>query len=220
MLAQLLALIAPPCCAACAAPVPAGRRLCRECTAGLPWIADPCGRCGLPAPCRPCPAARAPFARAWAPVALDGPARALVHALKFHGRTAVAATMAAQIAANAPRGLLPQPATLVPVPTHPRRARQRGFDQALLLARALAPRVGLPVVTALARRGGPTRQLGASRAQRAAGPDVAVRRPVPGAVVLVDDVHTTGASLAACALALRAAGARTVIGVTYARTLG
>jgi ComF family protein len=221
MLAHLLALIAPPHCAACAAPTGAGRRLCRECHGQLPWLRGPvCGRCALPVPCGPpCPAQHAAFAAAWSPVAFEGPARALVHALKFAGRTAAADVMAAQIAANAPPGLLDREATLVAVPTHPRRRRERGFDQAQLLARALARRTGLPLRAALSRDGPATRQVGADRAHRRSGVRVAVRRPTLGRVVLVDDVHTTGATLEACARALRAAGAGKVVAVAYARTL-
>jgi ComF family protein len=221
MLAQLLALIAPPRCAACAAPTGAGRRLCRECHGQLPWLRGAvCGRCALPVPCGPpCPAQRAAFASAWSPVAFEGPARALVHALKFHGRTAAAELMAVHIVANAPPGVLGSAATLVPAPTHPQRRRERGFDQAQLLARALARRTGLPVRAALSRDGPATRQVGAGRAQRRSSVRVAVRGSVAGRVVLVDDVHTTGATLNACARALRVAGAGEVVAVAYARTL-
>jgi ComF family protein len=221
MLAHLLALIAPPRCAACAAPTGAGRRLCRECHGRLPWLRGPvCGRCALPVPCGPpCPAERAAFSSAWSPVAFEGPARALVHALKFHGRTAAAELMAAHIAANAPPAVLAPAVTLVPAPTHPQRRRERGFDQAQLLARALARRTGLPALAALSRQGPATRQLGAGRAQRRSGIRVAVRHAVAGPVVLIDDVHTTGATLDACAGALRRAGAGEVVAVAYARTL-
>ena len=77
------------------------------------------------------------WSRAWAPVAFEGPARALVHALKFRGALGVADAMAAQIVAGAPPGLLAAPAALVPVPTHPLRRRVRGFDHAGWLAAAI-----------------------------------------------------------------------------------
>jgi predicted amidophosphoribosyltransferase len=160
-------------------------------------------------------------ARAWAPVAFSGPARALVHALKFRAALAVADVMAAQIVAGAPAGLLAAPAVLVPVPTHPSRRRRRGFDQGERLARAIARRTGLPVACCLTRAGGATRQAGASRAvRRAPGRiELRVRGSPPILAVLVDDVHTTGATLDACALALRRAGSHAVWAVTYARAL-
>jgi predicted amidophosphoribosyltransferase len=224
VLATLIALIAPPRCPACAAPVPAGRRLCGPCQAALPWLgAGTCPRCALPAPCGPpCPARRAAFCAAWSPVAHEGPARALVHALKFRGRTAAADVMAAQIVANAPAGLLAGPALLVPAPTHPARRRERGFDQAQAIARRLGRRASLPVACVLARGGPVTTQVGSGRSARAASVTHSLRaaREVSGRVILVDDVHTTGATLDACARALRGAGAREVIAVAYARALG
>jgi predicted amidophosphoribosyltransferase len=127
--------------------------------------------------------------------------------------------MAAAIAAGAPRALL-DGATLVPVPAAPARRRRRGFDHADVLAGALARRTGLPRVRALRRRGG-ARQLGAGRRERltAGRLDVVATGPAPPVALLVDDVHTTGATLAACARALRAAGAEDVRAVTYARAL-
>jgi ComF family protein len=220
---ELAALVAPPSCAACRAPVPASAgHLCPACRRALPWLPrGVCPRCALPAhPAgRGCPAARAPFSAAWAPLAHAGPARATVAALKFSGALPLADAMAAAIAAGAPAGLI-EAGTLVPVPAARGRRRRRGFDHADLLARALARRTGLPLARPLKRRGG-ARQLGAGRRERlAAGRlDVVASGPVPAVAVLVDDVHTTGATLAACARALRAGGAEDVRAVTYARAL-
>ncbi|HEV7773372.1 MAG TPA: double zinc ribbon domain-containing protein [Conexibacter sp.] len=222
--AELTAAFAPPVCLACrAALTDANAQLCVDCRRALPWLAGPrCPRCALPAPCGPCcPARDAAFERAWAPLAHDGPARALVAALKFHGALPVAQLMAAQIAASAPRELLAE-AVLVPVPLHPARRRARGFDQAALIAAALAQRSGRPVAMCLRRGGRPTRQLGADRSTRRAAAErqqLRICGPVPDHAVLVDDVHTTGATFDVCAHALRAAGARHVAAVAYARTL-
>jgi predicted amidophosphoribosyltransferase len=143
-----------------------------------------------------------------------------VAALKFRGRLAAADVMAAHVAANAPPALL-LGATLVPVPAHPARRRARGFDQAALLATALGRRTGIVSVPCLERLDDGARQLGAGRARRRSGGrlDVRCRGAAPEVAVLVDDVHTTGATLDACARALRRAGARRVVALTYTRAL-
>jgi predicted amidophosphoribosyltransferase len=221
LLDAVLALLVPPACLACGAPSPrAGAPLCPACARAMPWLRAPrCPRCGLGAEHpgrRGCPARRAAFARSWAPLAHDGPARSLVLALKERGRLAAAAPPAAAMAAGAPPGMLDE-AALVPVPADPWRRRLRGHDHALALARALGARRGRPVVRCL-RRGHARRRAGLGRRARwAGGAAVRVRGPVPPRVVLVDDVHTTGATLDACARALRAAGAREVVAVTATR---
>jgi predicted amidophosphoribosyltransferase len=172
--------------------------------------------------------------RVWAPVAYSGPARRLVGALKFSGARGVADAMAAQIVANAPCELLAG-VTLVPVPLHPRRLRSRGYNQAEAIAEAVARRAGMEVVDCLARTGPALTQVGRDRVERRAGPAGEIRlreapvrpRPrqdsapsVPRQVLLVDDVVTTGATLAACRSSLVASGAVEVAAVAFARTLG
>ena len=221
--AELVAIFAPPACAACGRPVAAATELlCGACRRDLPWLRGRrCPRCGLPAPCAPCPASGLAFDAAWAPVAHAGSARAAVRALKFDGRLALADAMAAQMAAGAPRRLLDAADALVPVPPDRGRARRRGFDPAALVAQGLARRTGLPVSPCLRRAGPAPRQVGArARDRRAAGRlHVRASRPAPIHALLVDDVHTTGATLHACARALRAAGARSVAAITYSRAL-
>ena len=276
-LAELLGLVAPPACVSCRAPVARAEVLvCAQCLRGLPWLRGRrCPRCALPRhPARGCPAAGAAFAGAWAPLAYEGSARALVGALKFRGALAVAGLMGAQLAAHLPRGLVgvtppgavtpPEglvgvtppgaavgvtppgaaagvtapgivvgvtppgavvgasaPAALVPVPPHPVRRRRRGFDPAAELAAALAARTALPLAPMLRRRDRAPRQVGLGRAQRR-GPGrfvIEATRAPPARALLIDDVHTTGATLDACARALVAAGCGEVVAVTYARAL-
>lgn len=237
MFEALLALVVPAVCVACrrAGDVARADPLCRSCRQELPWLGVArCARCGLPGSCGSrCPARAQAFSGAWAPVAYAGAVPALVNALKERGALGLARLMAAQIAATAPPGWWAGWAgstsvALVPVPADPLRARRRGVDHAARLAAELAPRCGLPVAPVLTRPmavGG--RQAGRSRTQRLASDSLAValrtgRRAapaVPSAAILVDDVHTTGATLHACALALRESGALDVRAVTYARAL-
>jgi predicted amidophosphoribosyltransferase len=109
---------------------------------------------------------------------------------------------------------------IVPVPTVAGRRRRRGFDPAGVLAAALARRLERPLVDCLERRDHAGRQVGTSRrGRRAPGRLEFVARAPPPRVLLVDDVHTTGATLDAAARALLAAGAVSVAALSYARTL-
>jgi ComF family protein len=207
-LRTLAALLAPPVCAGCGGHAGAAEPLCGACRLELRWLDR---------------AARIGGLTVFAPLAYEGPARAMVRALKFRGATLAARAMAAQMAAAAPDDVLARGA-LVPVPLHPRRLRRRGFNQAELLARALGERTGLRVADCL-RRGGPARtQVGRDRAERLTGLEgtiaVHARARIPRRAILVDDVATTGATLAACAAALRAAGVVDLAGVAYARAPG
>ena len=161
---ELIALIVPPACVACRAPLARAQLwLCADCTRALPWLpAWACARCGLPRHRRGCPAAGAAFGRAWAPLGYDGVARALVATLKFRSALPVAGLMAAHIAANLPAELR-GPRVLVPVPPQPARRRRRGFDPAAALCGALAARLELPVSACLVRRDRASRQVGAPR---------------------------------------------------------
>lgn len=223
LLRTLVDLVAPPSCVACRRPPGPLGVLCPACRAGFDWLGpDTCAACGLPEPCgRSCPARGLAFAGAWSPVAYGGPAAALVVGLKEDGVVAAASIMAGQMAALAPPGVLAG-GVLVPVPAEPLRRRRRGVDHAAALAMHLGRRRDLPVARVLRRRPSSRgRRARAGRAQRL-DPDrltIGVRGRVPEVAVLVDDVHTTGATLDACARALLLRGSRKVCAVTYARTL-
>ena len=205
-----MSLACPPFCWACGGGAGRAEPLCGACRRELCWLGDATVELGGVA--------------TWAPLGYDGPARALVRALKFRGATELAETMGAQIVASAPTGLLCPGAALVPVPLHPRRARRRGYNQAERLAAAIARRAALPVSDCLRRVGAAgSRQLGRGRAERLTAVAHAVTlAPRPGALprraVVIDDVVTTGATIAACAAALRGAGVEDVRAVAYART--
>ena len=214
MLARLASLVAPALCVACGADAGAAAPLCRECRAWMNGARARVDRAWTPGP------TSSGCAAVWAAFAYDGPAGALVRALKFRGRCAVADVMAAQIAALAPPGLLR--GTVVPVPVHPRHRRRRGLDHSGALGRALAARTGLAFADCLTRSGDPRPQVGRGRAARVRGPagSIAVRSgvAVPDAALLVDDVVTTGATLAACVRALANAGTEQISPIAYART--
>src|SRR4051812_19292929 len=222
-LKELIAALAPPACVACRRTLrAAGERLCPDCTRALPWLRGGCPLCGLPRHRRAgCPALGAAFARSWAPLAYEGVARDLVAALKFRSALVAADVMAAHIAANLPSEYRHPSAVLVPVPALPARRRARGFDPARVLARSLSPRILCPVADCLARDPHGGRQVGATRAVRRAPGRITirVRGDPPVHAVLVDDVHTTGATLEACANAILTAGGSVLGAITYARTL-
>jgi ComF family protein len=208
---DLLIAAAPPLCVACGGWGGALEPFCGGCRRRLRWLG-------------PDPVAVAPGVPAWAPLAYAGPAQSAVAALKFRGAVRTADAMAAQVCANAPPGWL-DIAALIPAPLHRARRRKRGFNQAERLATAIARRAGVDVADCLTRAGPRATQMGRSRPQRLAGiaGTIALRpeaRPPPGRLVIVDDVMTTGATLAACAEALRDAGATEIAALAYARTPG
>ncbi|HPW54719.1 MAG: ComF family protein [Thermoanaerobaculaceae bacterium] len=159
----------------------------------------------------------------WTAAASFGPyagaLRDLVLLLKQGRRDELVAPLAGLLEKAFQSASWPLPAAIVGVPMHWWRRWRRGFNQAELLARELAVRLGIPVWAPLRRRTGAT-QVGQARSGRLrlSARGFAVTRPVKGSVVLVDDVLTTGATAAACTRALRSAGATEVRVLTLART--
>lgn len=219
-----LDLLFPPRCVGCER---AGSFLCERCVDNMtPAVGTRCPRCWQPgefdAVCRDCRLMPPAFDGLRSAFVYEGPARHVVHALKYRGMTAVAEPAAALLASAARRFALGAD-IVVPVPLAGLRRRVRGYNQAESLARGLGRELDLPVrPRALVR----TRQT-PSQARAA---DANMRRAnVAGAfacrdesaggmrVLLIDDVTTTGATLNECAAALRAGGASAVWALTFAR---
>jgi ComF family protein len=212
----ILDLLLPPSCPGCDRE---GEVLCGRCSAAL-WrrVDEPPGwplglAAGLPVGI---------LQLEWC-ASFGGPVRAALHALKYGGERRLAGPLAEAIAARwQAAGRAGDLVTWVPV--HPRRRRDRGFDQAEELARRMAATIGLPVARTVKRVTATTAQHGLGQAERLANLAGAFVVPTDdrSAVaghwpILVDDVVTTGATLAACAAVLRAAGAISVSAIAVAR---
>jgi ComF family protein len=229
-LRRLADLALPPRCPGCAAVTEADHRFCAACWNSLRFLGPPwCALCHLPfdfdrgeAVCAACLADPPEHDGVRAAVAYGEVARSLALRLKYGGRTAYAET-----AARLMLRLLPDDAELlVPVPLHRRRIWSRGFNQAALIAASLSQASGVPSDPFVLRRVKPTpvlRGLGRrGRAKAVAGAFALVGgKAVRGkAVVLVDDVYTSGATARACVRVLKRAGAARVVVLCWARVLG
>lgn len=230
VLRQLERLLLPNACVSCERLVESRRPdelICTLCLARLESLARGCDRCGQPeppvGPCRFCRDWPRALRRVRSAVWLGDEARQLIHHLKYEGYSALARTAADIVWRRIPR---PDGACLVPVPLGAKRLARRGYNQAALLAGALAERWGLPLAGGLLSRTRETRSQTAltpeERGSNVAGAFSAARPAEPGlggraAVILIDDVLTTGATLAAAARALEEAGWEKISAVTFAR---
>lgn len=220
-MAGLVDLLLPPTCAACGA---GGWPLCGSCTERVAVITAPwCEACGRPweeplPSCSDCPPRVIDEARA--PFLYEGPISQAIRGMKFSGWHALGTHLAAAMAEVADE-LLPADAVTW-VPLSRRRLRRRGFDQAEVLARALAKPLDLRVQRLLMRARDTRAQArkGGAERRRALEGAFETEEDPPGTVLLVDDVLTTGATAAACARALKRAGATRVSVLTAARSLG
>jgi predicted amidophosphoribosyltransferase len=215
-----LDLLVPQRCAACGA----GERIvCATCLADLRLLRGPlCARCGAPTAwpverCAECSGRKLSFTQARAAIAYEGSARPLVAAWKERGHRRLGTVFAGLAAEIVPR---PPVEVLTFVPGDPERSLWRGQNSAETLARLLGVKWGLPVERLLERRRRFPQQRGLSRSERRRNVREAFQATAaPAGVALIDDVYTTGATVAAAATALRGAGARTAYVVTLARAV-
>lgn len=223
----LAELLFPTRCAGCGRY--AGRLLCPGCTARFPYIREPvCSRCGKPTlyrveECEQCRGRlrRLDLCRALA--LYEEPLRTVIHRLKYGGAWRLARPLGFLAATSLAPWLGDGFPCVTHVPMHPRRRRSRGYDHSELLARAVAEALGLPHRALLVRtRHSPT-QAGSDFSRRRENVRGAFRaregRPLPLEVVLVDDVLTTGFTLAECAAALKRSGVKRVTACVLARDL-
>jgi len=211
LLRSILALVAdalsPAACAACDAPLKARSVFCAAC-AGSVQLESPPEVGGVVA-----------FG------AFDGPLASALRRFKYEGRPDLAAPLG-HLLRRAVKDARLQGGLVVPVPLHPRRLAERGYNQAALLARAVANELGAPLrPRALVRVRNTSQQALLDRSGRRKNVEHAFRVADPSTVrgrrvVLVDDVATTGSTLAACSEALLEAGAESVTAVVVARAGG
>ncbi|PYR57539.1 MAG: amidophosphoribosyltransferase [Acidobacteria bacterium] len=230
----VLSIVLAPACASCAELLdhPTGGPVCARCWQSILPLTPPiCDACGDPLPtwrrvsiplarCPRCRRTRRHVDRARAIGEYDGALKAIVHALKYEARRSLARPLAALMQQRG-ADLVAAADCAVPVPLHPARRRERGFNQAADLARHL----GLPVNDALRRVRATATQTGLPAAQRhrnvrdAFAVTPSAHDLIGRTVLVVDDVSTTGATLEACARVLKQLGVREVLAITAARVV-
>ncbi|MDQ6919661.1 MAG: ComF family protein [Candidatus Dormibacteraeota bacterium] len=222
MLETLLDLLLPPRCGGCGR---LGSLYCESCRRRTRHLEEPiCGRCGAEveharSSCG-CQARIPCLTRLRSAAAYEGPLEKAIHRFKYEGRRPLARPLALLLAERlAMDGIAGEVITWVPL--HKQRHRRRGYNQAELLARELARLCGLPTLAGLVRLRDTPAQVGLDRLRRQANMAGAFgwegKKLARRSLLLIDDVATTGATLEACAGALKAAGAGAVIGFTVAR---
>lgn len=231
--AGLLDLLLPPRCHICRTVLhdPGLLHICATCYADLPVIGSPlCSICGIPFdgsgddhPCGSCLASPPPYQAARAALRYEGACRDLLHAFKYQQRSHLRRPLGLLTAELlTPFAMAWQPDLLIPVPLHRKRLQKRGFNQAVLLAELLSRQWQVPLLRqGLARTRLTIPQVELDRAQRCTNLKGVFAVPYPAAVngkrvMLIDDVFTTGSTLAESARTLLAAGCSSVTAVTVA----
>lgn len=219
----------PPTCLLCGAGGAEGRDLCAGCAADLPRNTTACSRCAQPFAardtglCAQCRSRPPEFDRAFVPFCYQPPIDFLIRGLKFHGRLSYGRILGELFAEAlaARRGSLPD--CIIPVPLHPLRLRERGFNQALELARTPSRRLQIPLLAEGLRRIRhtlPQTQLDASKRRCNLLGAFTVGQALTGRrVALMDDVITTASTVTECARVLRNNGAAEIEIWAIARTV-
>jgi ComF family protein len=226
----LVAKLYPPTCVLCGAPGDQGLDLCLGCLGDMPHNRHCCSRCALPLPpehqagnvCGECQRRPPPFDRCHAAFRYEDPVPMLVSAAKFRSRLNIARLLGVCLLRSLRERGEALPTLIIPVPLHPRRLRERGYNQALELARPVSQGLGLPLDTKSCIRVQSTApQAGLekkARRRNVRGAFRAVRPPSARHVALIDDVVTTGSTVSELTKVLHRAGVERVDVWTVART--
>lgn len=216
-------------CPLCAGPATHPAGCCHGCHVDLPWLGPACPRCALPLAlesphCGNCLGNPPPSDRTLTPLSYDFPVDRLLNGLKHHRQLSHAPLLARVLAAHVRETETPLPDCLVPIPLHSSRQRERGYNQAALLAQELGRCLGLPVQPKLLERvRATTAQQGLSGEDRRRNLRGAFRvtkgARLPRHIAIIDDVITTGSTQAEVCRTLRAAGVETLQTWAVARRL-
>lgn len=211
--------IYPRCCVLCGRPGQGDMDLCGACRRELPWNHSACRQCGLPLEiggmiCGPCLHRSPPFTVSHIPFRYEAPLDTLLPQLKFRQKLHLGPLLAGLMAEAICERDGPLPEVLLPVPLHTGRLRERGYNQALEIARPLSRRLAVPLGLQLCirqrRTSAQTSLSGVERRRNLRGAFAVRTGEVPRHVALVDDVVTTGATVEELARTLRRAGVETV----------
>jgi ComF family protein len=227
---RLLQRIYPPTCVLCGAPGDAGLDLCQGCRADLPHNRHACPRCAIPlpedqgtgTPCGPCQRHPPPFSASHAAFLYEDALPALIAGMKFRARFNLARLLGQCLASALLEQGAERPGLIIPVPLHRRRLRERGYNQALEVAREVSAALAILIDTATCVRTLHTSaQVGLEdreRRRNVRGAFAVLRPPAARHVAILDDVVTTGSTVSELTRVLRAAGVERVDVWAVART--